>query len=413
MTGARAAAGRQDRWPRKRGLSSCCRNVAAWVVSGLLQRSSGATPGGATVAEADGRVTAGERQVARPPVPGRLAFAEALRPGAIPIDGLEDSPDGLIWAFAFAPDGGHRAVRWDGIATALAEPGGFVWVHLNPATAVARSWMHTTELLAPASVTALEGVDARPHVLLVGDDLVAVMSDLQSGAEAQRWDGTTVRALLDRRVLVTARKRPAQGLRRLHREILDGARMTSTVHLFCRLIELIADGFEAETGRIGADLDLIEEHVLDGDTERMRRPAVMARRAAYRLSRLVRLKRQTIAALAASPPVWFDPPERERFAVALERVSQVADELQSIQDRARAALDEVGARLAEQTNRNTLILSVVTVIFAPLSLITGFFGMNTGNLPLTESESGTVWAVALMLALVGVALVLLRRRGML
>lgn len=365
------------------------------------------------MAEADGSVAPGERRAARPVVPGRLALGDALRPGAIPVDGLEDSPDGLIWAFAFARNGAHRPVRWDGIAAALAEPGAFVWVHLNPAAAVARSWLHATELLAPASVAALEGVDARPRVLLVGDDLVAVVHDLESGAEARRWDGTTVRALLDRRVLVTARKRPAQGLRRLHREVRDGARMTSTVHLFCRLIELIADGLEAETGRIGADLDLIEEHVLDGDTERIRRPAVVARRAAYRLSRLVRLKRQTIAALAASPPAWFEPAECQRFAAALDRVSQVADELQGIQDRARAALDEVGARLAEQTNRNTLILSVVTVIFAPLSLVTGFFGMNTGALPLTQSEAGTAWAIALMAALVGVAIVLLRRRGML
>lgn len=52
------------------------------------------------MARGEGEHAPRDRLADRPVVPGRLALGDALWPGAIPVDGLEDPPDGLIWAFA-------------------------------------------------------------------------------------------------------------------------------------------------------------------------------------------------------------------------------------------------------------------------------------------------------------------------
>ncbi|HFC03455.1 MAG TPA: hypothetical protein ENJ74_01155, partial [Nitratifractor salsuginis] len=59
----------------------------------------------------------------------------------------------------------------------------------------------------------------------------------------------------------------------------------------------------------------------------------------------------------------------------------------------------------ERMNRNMYWLTIISAIFLPLTLLTGFFGMNTGGLPFTEDPSGT--AKVLLLSLVLEALFLL------
>jgi magnesium transporter len=61
---------------------------------------------------------------------------------------------------------------------------------------------------------------------------------------------------------------------------------------------------------------------------------------------------------------------------------------------------------SEQSNRTNNImrtLTVLTAIFLPLNLVTGFFGMNFEGLPLIHSPTGFWVAFSIMLAL-GVAM---------
>mgnify|MGYP001603617555 CR=1 FL=1 len=75
------------------------------------------------------------------------------------------------------------------------------------------------------------------------------------------------------------------------------------------------------------------------------------------------------------------------------------------------AQDEIGARLSDETNRNVNALAVMTTLFLPPTLVTGIFGMNTSDLPLTISRHGSLWAIGLASAAAGGAYWVLRRMG--
>ena len=51
------------------------------------------------------------------------------------------------------------------------------------------------------------------------------------------------------------------------------------------------------------------------------------------------------------------------------------------------------AKQDEKMNKIMFILTLLSGIFLPLTLITGFFGMNTGGLPWTDDPNGTIKAV--------------------
>ncbi len=51
----------------------------------------------------------------------------------------------------------------------------------------------------------------------------------------------------------------------------------------------------------------------------------------------------------------------------------------------------------EKMNRIIFVLTIISAIFLPLTLITGFFGMNTSDLPFTHGTYGTLKATILAL----------------
>ncbi len=77
----------------------------------------------------------------------------------------------------------------------------------------------------------------------------------------------------------------------------------------------------------------------------------------------------------------------------IKNLAQVAiDKLNSLYDFYRAKVDE-------KMNRNVYYLTLLSGIFLPLTLITGFFGMNTGGLPWVNDPYGTWKAVGIAFVL--------------
>jgi len=54
-------------------------------------------------------------------------------------------------------------------------------------------------------------------------------------------------------------------------------------------------------------------------------------------------------------------------------------------------------RVDEKMNNVMFVLTILSAIFMPLTLITGFFGMNTGGLPFVEDNMGTLKVVVVTL----------------
>jgi magnesium transporter len=116
---------------------------------------------------------------------------------------------------------------------------------------------------------------------------------------------------------------------------------------------------------------------------------------------------------------WPDEPEREkqrerellrvRSRDVLEHVERVLSHVRRLEHSAETAVQMHFSALGHRTNDIMRTLTVLTAIFLPLNLITGFFGMNFDGLPLIHERTG-VWVAIAMMALVVVVLWLLFRR---
>jgi zinc transporter len=87
--------------------------------------------------------------------------------------------------------------------------------------------------------------------------------------------------------------------------------------------------------------------------------------------------------------------------------------LAEIYERAKLLQEELASRLAENTGRNLYVLSILTAVLLPMTLVTGIFGMNVAGLPGVESSASFWWVMVLIGASGGFTLAVLFWRRLL
>jgi magnesium transporter len=94
---------------------------------------------------------------------------------------------------------------------------------------------------------------------------------------------------------------------------------------------------------------------------------------------------------------------RVRSRDVLEHIERVLTHVRRLEQSAENAVQMHFSALGHRTNDIMRTLTVLTAIFMPLNLITGFFGMNFDSMPLIHTATG-VWVTVGLMGLLGVGL---------
>jgi Mg2+ and Co2+ transporter CorA len=91
-----------------------------------------------------------------------------------------------------------------------------------------------------------------------------------------------------------------------------------------------------------------------------------------------------------------------RINDVMEHVSRVLTHARRLEDSIESAVQIHFSAVAHRTNRTMRLLTLITALFMPLTLITGIFGMNFVRMPWVGNGEGFWWAMGLMGAVVAV-----------
>jgi magnesium transporter len=94
---------------------------------------------------------------------------------------------------------------------------------------------------------------------------------------------------------------------------------------------------------------------------------------------------------------------RVRSRDVLEHIERVLTHVRRLEQSAETAVQMHFSALGHRTNDIMRTLTVLTAIFMPLNLVTGFFGMNFDALPMIHSATG-VWITIGVMAVIGLGL---------
>lgn len=318
-----------------------------------------------------------------------------------------DAEGGLICGYLLQSDGTLKDLKWRGIDSALSETSANIWLHFNLADMRAQRWLAACPAIPRPAKDILLGNTNQMTLEPIGPGLVGILGDLHHEFDIDPSKISVLRLYLDDRLLISARRQPLRSIDSLRRAVAEQGHAARPIGLVIRLLHHLSETFGATIAELGETIDRIEDRILDDHVSNEGSELGRARQLIVRLRRHLVPQRHALAGLLNRLPNWLSAEEAADLRQAVERLDMLGHDLDLAQDRARLLQDEIANKQAERTNHNLYVLSIVTTIFLPITLITGVFGMNVGGLPGVQSSAGFAGVLLLMIATVIVSLCLL------
>ncbi len=312
--------------------------------------------------------------------------------------GLSSGPGttipGLVWAFRIHADGTAEEVSVD--APLEDRHDGWLWLHFNLGDQRAAHWLDTASGLPHQALALMRGTDRHQQLHAVEGCIYGVIADLVRDLNRVTHQIGHLRFAMTERRMITARHETLHATELARQKLRQGHRLKNVAALLDTVIDHVADAIDTLVDDIGSQLDAIEDRVLTrrasderAELGRLRRTTVRMHRQLHGLRSLFhRLERDGVAALPQALQL-----QHSRLA---QRLDGLDHEVVAMRERARLLQDEVSTKLVAETNRNLDTLTILGALFLPPTLISGIFGMNTKDLPLSETNHGSLWALGLM-----------------
>jgi magnesium transporter len=188
----------------------------------------------------------------------------------------------------------------------------------------------------------------------------------------------------------------------------------SAADLMLRMVNHMVDGYLDLRRLLTRQLGTVQRELLNPHSRFHDWPLLLeARNALHQLEDTCEDQRAAIQEWLDALDEWPDAADaaarRERELLRVrsrdvqEHIERVLSHVRRLEQSAENAVQMHFSALSHRTNAIMRTLTVLTAIFLPLNLITGFFGMNFDALPLIHNATG-VWLTIGLMLLVGLGL---------
>lgn len=181
------------------------------------------------------------------------------------------------------------------------------------------------------------------------------------------------------------------------------------VALFHRIVDAMVEHYRPAMDALEARIDTLEEEAFTGQAELARRMLTLRHELAE-MRRIMMPQRDVIGRLARREFSQISDEMAYRFRDVYDHVVRMADEAILFQDRVTGILEVNLASISNRLNQVMKVLTVMSTIFLPLTVLSGMWGM---NVPLPHFPGGEAaqfwWVTGIMVAVAAAMLVVFRR----
>ncbi|MDH7972056.1 zinc transporter ZntB [Sphingomonas sp. AR_OL41] len=310
--------------------------------------------------------------------------------------------------FAYRVDKGHaERVAIEG---ALGCGAALVWVHLTTNNEQAQAWLTEEAKLPDHIVEPLTATETRPRCDALGDGAYLNLRGRSSEAMTSSDPLASVRIWAQAGRVISVTRKPLVAIDVVAKAIEQG-NILDPGDLIAEFASAITADLDPEVADLGDQLDDCEAELNADKVFELRRTVTAVRVAAIGYRRFLTPQRAALEKLAALPCDWLQDDDRLHLNSAADRAARMAEELESIRERSALAHEALTDLRAEQIDSRALLISIVAMIFLPLTFLTGLYGMNVKGLPYAE-EPWAFDAIAgiCLLTTVGIIIYFMQRR---
>jgi len=181
--------------------------------------------------------------------------------------------------------------------------------------------------------------------------------------------------------------------------------------LMHRIVDTMVDHYRPEVDKLEARIDELEGAVFEAAEPRATNQAILAlKRDVASLRRIILPQRDVLGRLGRREFSQVSTEIAYRFRDVHDHVVRIADDALLFHDRLAAILEAPLSNVSNRLNEVMKILTIFSVIFMPMTVLTGLYGMNVPLFHFPGGEPIQFWWIVSIMACAGAGLLWLFRR---
>ncbi|MDO7843690.1 CorA family divalent cation transporter [Sphingomonas immobilis] len=268
----------------------------------------------------------------------------------------------------------------------------FLWLHLNLADQRTHAWMLRENLLPREIADLLLGHEHHPTGLVEEDAIGLVFQDFARDLGGDSEGLSALHVAIRPGLVISGRYHPVQCADLIRRRLDRAPAALDHTAALALILDVVSSSFSKQARDLALGVQTADDQFHSGDRSAAQAVSGVRRQAA-RLHRLTGGLKAVLHRLEEEPELP-DPITGvvERYA---QRLSAIDGDIAATQGQMRALREELDLLAAQKTNSNLYFLSMMSALLLPATLVTGFFGMNTSDLPFSSGGMGTAEAAVI------------------
>jgi magnesium transporter len=211
-----------------------------------------------------------------------------------------------------------------------------------------------------------------------GEYLYLVFHSLEFDAQSDHLILHELDLFLGRNYLVSCHAVPMKPIDSLFRQIDRGPERAAKGpdHLLYHILDMGTDDYLTAIEHLDEAIDAAQEEVFTAPTPATLQQIFRVKRSAVKVHRIIAPQREVMNRLARDAYKQIDEPDRVYFRDVYDHLVRLHDISETLRDLITGALDTYLSAISNRTNEIMKTLTLVTVMFLPMSFLAGFFGMN-------------------------------------
>jgi magnesium transporter len=275
----------------------------------------------------------------------------------------------------------------------------FVWVDLGAPSIPELLILSDTFAFHPLAVEDARAELHYPKIEAYDGYLYAILHGIAFSSEESEFATHDVDFFVGPNYLVTVHNGRSRSIAELHENAIRNTKIMGEgpVALFHRIVDTMVDHYGPEVQKLEDRLDELESILNE-------------KRRVGGLRRIVIPQRDVMARLARRDFVDISTDMSFRFRDVYDHLQRISDDATMFQDRITGILDAYLTNVSNRLNEVMKVLTIVSTIFMPLTLVSGIWGMNV-HLPLLPgSDVMQFWWVMGIIAVIVVLMLLYFRK---
>lgn len=298
------------------------------------------------------------------------------------------------------------------------EAHGLTWLNIEEPTEAETAWLAEHQEFHPLDLEdVLSRRRQRSKIDEYDDYVFLVLHFPRFDKRTGRLQATELNVFIGPGLLITIPKEPLKPISALWSrcEQRDDARYDymskGSGFLLYEIVDQMFDYCFPILDKIGFKLDTLEDAIFEGQSHELVRDISNVKQEIINYRKIIKPQRPTLRMLERAVQryapddleIYFDDivDKNERIWDSLENYKEVADALEATNE----------SVITHRLNGMLALLTIISAVILPLTLITGFYGMNIDGLPFARNGMASfIVLVVVMIALAGGVLWYFRRR---